>query len=397
MRTDDFDFHLPEALIALAPARPRDTARLLVADGAEGFEDRAFHELPGFLRAGDVLVRNVTHVIPAALTGTRPGRTEASGPITVQFNLLGPLDGSRWQAFARPGKRLRVGDRVHFGQALARFEQNPSQAGSPENAENQKSRPLSEGKPASTLPESGLEADVTAKDEGGLVTLLFNAEGQALDALIAAAGAPPLPPYIVDRRPVTPDDAEDYQTVYADPQNQDRSVAAPTAGLHFTKAVFEALTKQQIGLVDLSLAVGAGTFLPVKADDPAAHVMHEEFYTITAEAAEAINRARRDGGRVIAVGTTALRALESAPRTAAGELLPVRESTKIFITPGFQFGVVDGLLTNFHLPRSTLFMLVCAFAGFERMHKAYAHAIKQGYRFYSYGDSSLLWRAPASA
>jgi S-adenosylmethionine:tRNA ribosyltransferase-isomerase len=359
MRTDDFDFDLPEALIALAPARPRDTARLLVVSGADSLEDRVFHALPAFLRAGDVLVRNVTHVIPAALTGTRPGRTEASGAITVQFNLLGPLEGSRWQAFARPGKRLRVGDRVHFSK--------------------------------------GLEADIAAKDEGGLVTLTFNAEGQALDALIAAAGAPPLPPYIVDRRPVTQDDTEDYQTVYADLQNPDRSVAAPTAGLHFTKAVFEALAQQKIGLVDLSLAVGAGTFLPVKTDDPAAHVMHEEFYTITAEAAEAINRARHNGGRVIAVGTTALRALESAPRTAAGELLPARESTKIFITPGFQFGMVDGLLTNFHLPRSTLFMLVCAFAGFATMHKAYAHAIKQGYRFYSYGDSSLLWRARTSA
>jgi S-adenosylmethionine:tRNA ribosyltransferase-isomerase len=356
MRTDAFDFALPETLIALEPARPRDSARLLHVRPEGPFEDRIFRELPSLLRRGDVLVRNVTHVIPAALTGARPSRVEAAPAVTVQVNLIAPLDEAHWQAFARPGKRLKPGDRIEFG--------------------------------------AGLTATVEDKVEGGLVTLAFNASGAALDALIAEAGAPPLPPYIADRRPVRAEDIEDYQTVYADPASEDKSVAAPTAGLHFTPTVFDALEARGIGVIDISLAVGAGTFLPVKSDDTADHVMHEEVYTIEAQAAEALKAARAKGGRVIAVGTTALRALESAPRDRGGQLLPVREATRLFITPGFQFGVVDGIITNFHLPRSTLFMLVCAFAGFERMQAAYAHAVAQGYRFYSYGDGSLLWRAP---
>ncbi len=355
MRTDAFDFHLPEGQIALEPARPRDSARLLHVQQGGPFEDRIFRELPSLLRPGDVLVRNVTHVIPAALTGTRPSRGEGAPAVAVQVNLIAPLDEARWHAFARPGKRLKEGDALDFG--------------------------------------AGLSATVQDKLEGGLVTLAFNAAGAALDALIAQAGAPPLPPYIADRRPVRAEDTQDYQTVYADPSSEDKSVAAPTAGLHFTPAVFEALAGVGVGVIDISLAVGAGTFLPVKSDDTADHVMHEEVYTIEASAAEAINQARAAGGRVIAVGTTALRALESAPRNEQGRLLPVREATRLFITPGFQIGVTDGLITNFHLPRSTLFMLVCAFAGFDRMQAAYAHAVAQGYRFYSYGDGSLLWRA----
>lgn len=356
MRTDAFDFTLPEDLIALEPARPRDSARLLHVHPEGPFGDLIFRDLPGLLQAGDVLVRNVTHVIPAALTGVRPSRGEGAPAVTVQVNLIAPLDEARWQAFARPGKRLKEGDRLDFG--------------------------------------AGLSATVADKQDGGLVTLAFNAAGAALDALIAEAGAPPLPPYIADRRPVREEDAADYQTVYADPASEDKSVAAPTAGLHFTPAVFEALEARGVGVIDISLAVGAGTFLPVKSDDTADHVMHEEVYTIEAAAAEAINAARLRGGRVIAVGTTALRALESAPRDRDGRVRPVREATRLFITPGFRFGVVDGLITNFHLPRSTLFMLVCAFAGFERMQAAYAHAVAERYRFYSYGDGSLLWRAP---
>lgn len=356
MRTDEFDFALPESLIALEPARPRDAARLLHAPKDGLFEDRIFRELPTLLRPGDVLVRNVTHVIPAALTGVRPSRHPGAPPVTVQINLVGSLGGTRWTGFARPGKRLKQGDRVAFG--------------------------------------TGLDATIESKHDGGLVTLAFNAAGEDLDARIAAAGAPPLPPYIADRRPVRAEDAKDYQTVYADPASGDQSVAAPTAGLHFTPEMFEALRGRGVGVIDLTLAVGAGTFLPVKSATLSDHVMHEEVYTIPSASADAVNAARARGGRVIAVGTTALRALESAPRDVSGSVLPVREATRLFITPGFRFAVTDGLITNFHLPRSTLFMLVCAFAGLARMRAAYAHAVAQRYRFYSYGDGSLLWRSP---
>ncbi len=357
MRTAAFDFDLPEALIALEPAHPRDSARLLHVAPGGPIQDRAFRDLPTLLQPGDVLVRNVTHVIPAALTGARPPREPSGEAVAVQVNLLAPISADSWQAFARPGKRLRVGDRVTFG--------------------------------------AGLEATVAEKGQGGLIDLAFNAREADLDAMIAAAGAPPLPPYIADRRPLRPEDTADYQTVYADRESEDKSVAAPTAGLHFTPAVFEALAQRGVELVDVTLAVGAGTFLPVKTDDPSDHVMHEEHYTIDAAAAAKINAAKVRGGRIIAVGTTALRALESAPRDATGTLQPTRTATRLFITPGYEFAIVDGLVTNFHLPKSTLFMLVCAFAGFERMHKAYAHAIAERYRFYSYGDASLLWRVAA--
>jgi S-adenosylmethionine:tRNA ribosyltransferase-isomerase len=351
MRVELFDFDLPEALIALRPARPRDSARLLhiPADGA--FEDRLVREAPSLFRPGDLLVFNDTRVIAAALRAVRPARDPQGPLVRVSLNLLERVGAERWRALARPGKRLKPGDGLFF--------------------------------------DDSLFASVESKDEEGGITLRFDRAGAALDAAIAKIGAPPLPPYIAGKRAPDDSDRADYQTIYA---TKDGAVAAPTAGLHFTEALLSALDQAGVERVNVTLHVGAGTFLPVKAEDTSAHVMHSEWREIPADTAAAINDAKAEGRRVIAIGTTALRSLESAA-DEHGRVRAETGSTDIFITPGYRFRVVDGLWTNFHLPRSTLVMLVSAFAGLERMQGAYAHAIAQSYRFYSYGDASLLWRA----
>ncbi|WP_417482515.1 tRNA preQ1(34) S-adenosylmethionine ribosyltransferase-isomerase QueA [Maricaulis sp.] len=351
MRVDDFDFDLPEASIALRPARPRDSARLLHVDAAGALADRTVLDLPDLLRAGDLLVFNDTKVIPAALTGTRAAREiGGGGAVSAEINLHKRIAADRWRAFVRPAKRLKIGDRIEFG---------------------------------------SFSAEVIEKAEGGDTLLAFDRSGAALDEAIAATGVPPLPPYIARKREVDAADVEDYQTLFA---REEGSVAAPTAGLHFTRRLFEALAARGVERCDVTLHVGAGTFLPVKADDTDDHLMHGEWCTVSQDAADAINLAKTEGRRVIAVGTTALRTLESmAP--GIGRIEAGSRDTEIFITPGYDFRITDALLTNFHLPRSTLFMLVSALAGLDTMQRAYAHAIENGYRFYSYGDTSLLERA----
>lgn len=346
MKLSDFDFELPEELIALRPANPRDSARVLVVRGPEGrLEDRSILELPQLLKAGDILVANDTRVLRAALTGRRAAR--ANGPdVEIEVNLNSRLSPSEWSAFARPGKRLKEGDTVHFS--------------------------------------DGLEARVAGKSEAE-VFLAFNREGPALDAAIDAAGVMPIPPYIASKRARDAQDAADYQTLFAD---RTGSVAAPTAGLHFTPRLLEALSSAGIRRASVTLHVNAGTFLPVKSEEVSEHRMHAEHAELTAEAAELIASARASGGRCIPIGTTALRTLESA--AASGQLQPLSANTSIFITPGYTFRVADGLLTNFHLPKSTLFMLVSAMMGLDVMKRAYAHAVKERYRFFSYGDACLL-------
>jgi S-adenosylmethionine:tRNA ribosyltransferase-isomerase len=355
MRTELFDFPLPPERIALRPARPRDAARLLVVRPPAALEDRVVRDLPDLLRPGDQIVVNDTKVIPASLHGRRIGR----GPETpVEATLHKRLDGSRWLAFAKPGKRLAAGDMIRFGE---------------------------EGKVCFL---GQLDATVEAKGEGGEITLAFAFHGPVLDQAIAERGDMPLPPYIASRREADEDDRADYQTLFA---HDEGSVAAPTAGLHFTDELVARLKAHGIGLHTVTLHVGAGTFLPVKADDTADHRMHAEHGVVSAETADALNGARRAGGRIVAVGSTSLRLLESAA-TEDGTLRPFAGDTSIFITPGYKFRVPDLMLTNFHLPRSTLFMLVAAFSGLDTMRAAYAHAIEQGYRFYSYGDACLLSR-----
>lgn len=356
MRTDLFDFELPESNIALRPVSPRDAARMLVVHPGAGMTDGVIRDLPRFLRAGDQLVVNDTKVIPAQLSGRRIGReTEPK----IDATLIKRLDGSRWQALVRPAKKLAVGDAIRFG---------------------------NEGR---VCLLGNLDAQVEYKGDNGEVTLAFSFHGPVLDQAIADVGAPPLPPYIASRR--TPDerDSADYQTMFA---VNEGAVAAPTAGLHFTPVLEAALREQGIGLHRVTLHVGAGTFLPVKADDTSDHRMHAEWGTISDDTASSLNEARARGGRIVAVGTTSLRLLESAARDD-GTIPPFANETSIFITPGYRFKAVDILLTNFHLPRSTLFMLVSAFSGLETMQRAYAHAIANGYRFYSYGDACLLFRA----
>jgi S-adenosylmethionine:tRNA ribosyltransferase-isomerase len=359
MRTDLFDFPLPAERIALRPARPRDAARLLVVR-PERLEDRVVRDLPDLLVPGDQLVVNDTRVIPASLSGRRIGR----GPETrIDATLIKRLDGSRWVAFAKPGKRLNVGDTVRFGD---------------------------EGKVCFL---GQLDATVEAKAESGEVTLAFAFHGPVLDQAIAERGAMPLPPYIASRRAADEEDRADYQTLFA---HDEGSVAAPTAGLHFTDELVARLKARGVVLHTVTLHVGAGTFLPVKVDDTADHRMHAEHGEVSAETAQALNAARRAGGRIVAVGSTSLRLLESAAE-ADGTIRPFGGETAIFITPGYRFRAVDLMLTNFHLPRSTLFMLVAAFSGLARMQSAYAHAIADGYRFYSYGDACLLFPgAPAA-
>jgi S-adenosylmethionine:tRNA ribosyltransferase-isomerase len=347
MNLSDFDFDLPDEAIALRPADPRDSARLLVVSEG-GFHDLRVRDLPQQLRAGDVLVFNDTRVIPARLSGTR---TRDGSVVRVEATLHRRRSPDCWAAFMRPGKRLRLGDRVVFA--------------------------------------DGFEAEVAAKADDGEIDLAFDLSGAALDAAIVAHGEMPLPPYIAAKRPEDARDRADYQTVYA---REDGSVAAPTAGLHFTESLLQALRDKGVGCAFVTLHVGAGTFLPVKTDVVSEHRMHSEYGEVSAEVADRLNAARAAGGRIVCVGTTSARLLESAA-DPDGRIRPFADETAIFITPGYSFRATDGLMTNFHLPKSTLFMLVSAFAGQARMRAAYAHAIAGGYRFYSYGDGSLLWRA----
>ncbi len=359
MRTELFDFDLPADRIALRPAVPRDAARLLVVQpgGAPELEDRTVADLPDLLNPGDALVVNDSKVIAARLKGRRIGRGAAEP--AIEATLHKRLDGSHWKAFILGAKKVQVGDTLRFGD---------------------------EGK-VCFLNE--LDAQVSQKDEAGEVTLSFSFHGPVLDQAIAERGDMPLPPYIASRRAPDAQDRSDYQTLFAQAEG---SVAAPTAGLHFTDALLRRLAGRGIGLHKVTLHVGAGTFLPVKADDTAGHKMHAEFGTIAAEAADALNAARAKGGRIVTVGSTALRLLESAA-DEAGRLRAFAGETAIFITPGYKFRAVDLMLSNFHLPRSTLFMLVSAFSGLETMKRAYGHAIASGYRFYSYGDACLLFPA----
>jgi S-adenosylmethionine:tRNA ribosyltransferase-isomerase len=358
MQLSDFDFDLPDRLIALRPASPRDSARLLVVPTRGALDDRVVRDLPDFLRRGDAIVFNDTKVIPARLNGTR----ERDGlTVAVEATLHRRVAPHRWTAFMKPGKRLRVGDRVRFGERDDR---------------------------ACFL--GVLDATVAAKGEGGELTLSFDLSGPDLDASIAERGAMPLPPYIAARRAEDDQDRADYQTIYA---REDGSVAAPTAGLHFTPELLEALKARGVSLHFLTLHVGAGTFLPVKTETVTDHRMHPEYGEVSAETAAALNATLAAGGRILAVGTTALRLLESATGED-GVIGPFAAETAIFITPGYRFRAVDILMTNFHLPKSTLFMLVAAFSGLETMRAAYVHAITCGYRFYSYGDACLLFRQP---
>ena len=340
MHLSDFDFDLPPDRIAQRPARPRDAARLLLV--GDGLQDRTVRDLPGLLHPGDVLVANDTRVIPAQLAARR-------GAARIGLTLDQPRPDGSWHALARNARRLRPGDTLAFDAA----------------------------------PD--LQATLLSREEDGGVVVRFNQAGAAFADALRRAGALALPPYIDRPSGPTPDDAADYQTVFA---AREGAVAAPTAGLHFSPALLSALDAAGIPRVLVTLHVGAATFLPVRTDDVSDHAMHAEWGEVTAEAADAINAARR----VVAVGTTPLRVLETAA-AETGRVQPFRGDTRLFITPGFRFRAVDALMTNFHLPRSTLFMLVCAFAGQARMRAAYAHAVAAGYRFYSYGDACLLERA----
>ena len=358
MRTDLFDFELPPENIALRPAQPRECARMLVVQGDGVLRDHTIAELPHWLEPGDQLVVNDTKVIAAQLKGRRIGReTEPK----IEATLIKRLDGSRWQALVKPAKKLAPGDTVRFG---------------------------NEGK---VCLIGHLDAQVEAKGSDGEITLSFAFHGPALDQAIAEVGTPPLPPYIASKRTPDEQDAADYQTMFA---ANEGAVAAPTAGLHFTPALEATLRGHGVGLHRLTLHVGAGTFLPVKVDETSEHKMHAEWGCVAADTASALNAARANGGRIVAVGTTSLRLLESAA-AEDGTIQPFSGETSIFITPGYRFRAVDILLTNFHLPRSTLFMLVSAFSGLDTMKRAYGHAIAQGYRFYSYGDACLLFRGHA--
>ncbi len=357
MRTDLFDFDLPADRIALRPVSPREAARLLVVRPGQPseLEDRTVGDLADLLRAGDCLVVNDSKVIAARLKGRRIGRGEVEP--SIEATLHKRIDGSHWRAFILGAKKVQVGDILRFG---------------------------SEGR-VCFLDQ--LDAEVSHKDEGGEVNLSFSYTGPVLDQAIAERGDMPLPPYIASKRPPDAQDRDDYQTLFA---REDGSVAAPTAGLHFTPALMERLQARGVAVHKVTLHVGAGTFLPVKSDDTEGHKMHAEFGVVTAATAAALNAARAKGGRIVAVGSTALRTLE----TAASDDGLIREfagDTAIFITPGYRFKAVDLMLTNFHLPRSTLFMLVSAFSGLSTMQRAYRHAIDSGYRFYSYGDACLLY------
>jgi len=342
MKVDQFDFELPKELIAIRPAASRDGARLLVVKGNDQ-TDQTVSNLPDHLSAGDLMIFNDTRVIPARLKGKR---RDAKIEITLHMNMGGGV----WKAFAKPAKKLKPDDIINF--------------------------------------DGSLEAGVVSKGDAGEVTMKFNKSGDDLREALNIAGVMPLPPYIASQRPIDDRDKEDYQTIYS--QN-DGAVAAPTAGLHFTKSLQSQLIEKGIKSAYVTLHVGAGTFLPVKADDTDDHKMHAEYGEISDSVAKLINETRNAGGKIVAVGTTSLRLLESAT-DSSGVTRAYRDATEIFITPGYKFRSIDILMTNFHLPKSTLFMLVSAFAGFDNMKKAYKHAIENNYRFYSYGDSSLLFR-----
>lgn len=347
MKLSDFDFDLPSELIATRPARPRTSARLLLAEGGAEIEDRRVSDLPDILRPGDLLVLNDTRVIPARLTGQRHRQT-AQGEVVarIEVTLLEPAaDG--WRALAKPLRKLREGEVIRFGDALS--------------------------------------AAVAGIAEGELL-LRFDAQGDAFDTALQKVGAMPLPPYIAALRAPDEQDRHDYQTVWARHQG---AVAAPTASLHFDQPLLDRLAAMGVGFARVTLHVGAGTFLPVKVEDVASHRMHAEWGEVLPDAADAINAARHEGRRVIAVGTTALRLIESAA-VPGGRVAPFRGTTDIFIHPGYQFRVTDGLMTNFHLPKSTLLMLVSALMGPQRIRDIYDHAVGSGYRFFSYGDASLL-------
>jgi S-adenosylmethionine:tRNA ribosyltransferase-isomerase len=351
MRVDLFDFDLPPEHIALRPIEPREAARLLVVDPATDPVDKHLRDLPSLFRPGDVLVVNDTRVIPARLNGTRT-RNGVAARIEAMLHKREGAD--LWRAFLRPAKKLVAGESVHFG-----------------------------------TPEDPLDAELVEKGEDGEGLLRFSESGEALDRALERFGSLPLPPYIAGKRAVDAKDSADYQTIFASCPG---AVAAPTASLHFTPALIAAIEAQGVGIVRLTLHVGAGTFLPVKVDETENHRMHAEWGALDSATADRLNAAKRAGGRTIAAGTTSLRLLE----TATGEdgvVRPFSGDTAIFITPGYRFRAVDCLLTNFHLPRSTLFMLVAAFSGLDTMQRAYAHAVATGYRFYSYGDACLLSRA----
>ena len=361
VRTDVFDFEFDDTAIALRPVNPRDTARLLVIRPDAELEGKRVRDLPALLNPGDALVFNDTRVIAAALRGVRL-RNGVSAKISL--NLLTRLSDNVWRVLARPAKRLEPGDRVQLGHTN------------------------------DMCLMGALDATVRAKGEAGEVDLAFDLAGPDLDHAIALTGEMPLPPYIALKRVPDEQDRAAYQTVYAATEG---AVAAPTAGLHFTPELLAALESKGISKHFVTLHVGGGTFLPVKADDTSAHKMHAEWGEVSPQTASALNAVRANGGRIVAVGTTSLRLLESAARDN-GEIQPWCGETAIFITPGYRFKAVDILMTNFHLPRSTLFMLVSAFSGLETMKAAYAHALAHSYRFYSYGDASLLWQAaPSSA
>jgi S-adenosylmethionine:tRNA ribosyltransferase-isomerase len=343
MRLDDFDFDLPRELIASRPCEPRDAARLLFIPASGGFDDGHIAELPALLRPHDLLIFNDTKVIPARLVGRR-------GAASVEITLYRDLGGGSWRAFAKGARRLRSGDRLVFAEDFA--------------------------------------AEVAGKHPEGDVTLRFGIEGAAFREALARHGSMPLPPYIRRPRGGDPRDLDDYQTIFA---RAEGAVAAPTAGLHFTPALLAALARHGVEYTTLTLHVGPGTFLPVNVADPRDHRMHAEWGVLSSATAQRIAGAKREGGRIIAVGTTSLRLLESAA-AEDGEIGPFAGETRLFITPGYRFRAIDMLLTNFHLPRSTLLMLVAALAGLDRIKSAYAHAVASGYRFFSYGDACLIAR-----
>ena len=355
MRVDAFDFLLPPERIALTPAHPRDSARMLVV-GAEGrLTNSCVRDLPNFLTRGDALVVNDTKVIAARLEGIR---VRGDAAASIEATLIERVDDCRWRALVKPAKKLRVGERIRFGEA----------------------------RESAACLLAALDAEVEEKGEAGEITLRFEFTGAALDEAIDRIGMAPLPPYIAGRRKPADKDRADYQTMFA---AREGAVAAPTAGLHFTPRLTERLLAARVALHRVTLHVGAGTFLPVKVEDTEAHLMHSEWGAVDAATADSLNAVRAAGGRVVSVGTTSARILESAA-DEAGRIRPFAGETAIFITPGYRFRAVDALMTNFHLPRSTLFMLVSAFSGLEVMKAAYAHAVESGYRFYSYGDACLL-------
>lgn len=352
MRVDLFDFELPEERIALRPVDPRDSAKMLVVN--DEFVDASVSDLPSLLKAGDVLVFNDTKVIPTQLDGLRI-RDDATANISATLHTR--LSSDRWLCFAKGAKKLKVGDRIRFG------------------VQN------------TTCLHGSLDCSVIGKDEAGNVELQFDLSGAAFDEALMLVGSMPLPPYIAGKRGTDEKDNSDYQTMYA---REEGAVAAPTAGLHFTPELMQALEEKGIILKYVTLHVGPGTFLPMKVDDTEDHRMHSEWGIVSADTADAINTAKANGGRLVCVGTTSLRLIESAAKD--GAVYPWEGNTDIFITPGYTFQAVDILMTNFHLPKSTLFMLVSALCGLEKMQEAYRYAIENEYRFYSYGDSSLLYR-----